>query len=109
MLVLLFTNSKPLLSQTSLFSGNPNQKIQKQNLSFTLPFMEDWSSASFETNGWVVDCSNWKINNQEGNPSPTAEFTWDPQLQKNYSCALTSEVMYASQLNVGQIYLDFDI
>lgn len=109
LLVLQFVNFEPLVSQTSLFSVKLTQQSQKQPLSFTLPFTEDWSSASFETNGWVSDCDNWTINNQQGNPGSTAEFTWDPHLQNNYSCALTSDVMNGSQLYVGQIYLDLDI
>ena len=99
----------PAMGQTSLFSVKPIQKIDNQQLSISLPFVEDWSSASFETNSWTTECDNWEINNQQGNPSSTAEFKWDSMLQNNYSCSLVSDVIVGSQINVGQIFFDFDI
>lgn len=97
------------VGQTSLFRAKPVQKINSQQLSISLPFVEDWSSASFETHSWVTECDNWVINNQQGNPGSTAEFKWDPRLQNDYSCNLTSDILTGSQLNVGQIFFDFDI
>jgi hypothetical protein len=60
-------------------------------------------------NGWSTDGLNWVINGTEGDPAPSAEFKWDPLLQNNYSSALTSALLDATQLSESQIYLDFDI
>jgi len=108
-IVSLTTIYIPTMGQTPLFGVKPVQKTNNQQLSISLPFVEDWSSSSFETNGWTTECDNWEINNQQGNPGSTAEFKWDPLLQNNYSCSLTSDIFIGSQLNVGQIFFDFDI
>ena len=99
----------PTIGQTSLFGVKPIQKTNNQQLSVSLPFVEDWSSASFETNGWTTECNNWEIINQQGNHSFTAAFNGNPQLQNNYSCSLVSDVFIGSQINVGQIFFNFDI
>ena len=109
LIVILSFLSFPAIGQTSLFSVKPIQNTENQQLTISLPFIEDWSSASFETNGWATECDNWEINNQQGNPGSTAEFKWDPMLQNDYSCSLTSDILLGNQLNVGQIYFDFDI
>jgi len=109
LIVLLSFLFFPAIGQAPLFSSKPIQKIDNQQLSISLPFVEDWSSASFETNGWTAECDNWEINNQQGNPGSTAEFKWDPMLQNDYSCSLVSDVIVGSQIHVGQIFFDFDI
>ncbi len=109
LIVLLSFIFFPALGQTSLFSVKPIQKINNQQLSISLPFVEDWLSASFETNSWTTECDNWEINSQQGNPGSAAEFKWDPMLQDDYSCSLTSDILIGNQLNVGQIFFDFDV
>jgi hypothetical protein len=44
---------------------------------YPLPFLEQWNTGTFETNNWITDGDNWSMNGQEGNPDPSAEFTWD--------------------------------
>jgi hypothetical protein len=74
-----------------------------------LPFYEDWTQGTFEFNNWTTDSENWGISSQVGNDAPSAEFTWDPQLQNGYSSALTSAPMNADMLTEGNIWLDYDI
>lgn len=73
-------------------------------------FSEDWSSASFLTNGWTVpQGSNWIISTISGNPTPSAMFGWSPQ-QTNYSESLLSPEIapsYAPRLTLAyDIFLD---
>ena len=75
---------------------------------YFLPFLEQWNLGTFETNNWTTDGSNWTITGQEGNPLPSAEFTWDPILT-NYESSLTSYPFQADSMTEGKIYLDFDI
>jgi len=71
-----------------------------------LPFLEQWNLGTFETNNWLADGANWSINWQEGQPSPSAQFTWDP-IQADYQLALESYPLLADSLTEGSIYLDF--
>jgi hypothetical protein len=75
---------------------------------YPLPFLEQWNLGTFEINNWTTDGSNWSINGNQGNPDPSAEFTWDPILT-NYESSLTSYPFQADSMTEGQIYLDFDI
>ncbi len=75
----------------------------------TLPFQEDWSSGSFETNQWDhSSCDNWVINLQEGNPSPCAQFSGIAPLIY-YRCPLMSYWFKGTDYPDGDIWLDFDI
>lgn len=74
-----------------------------------LPFDEDWSTAYFETNHWVVEeYDSWQIAGQSGNDAPSAEFNYYPALQC-YSKTLTSRLLSAKDMIDGSIYLSFDI
>jgi len=54
-------------------------------------FQEDWSSGSFQTQGWSLDGGyNWIISSVIGNPAPSAMFSWSPQAL-NYEQTLTSK------------------
>ncbi|MCK9292305.1 MAG: choice-of-anchor D domain-containing protein [Bacteroidales bacterium] len=57
----------------------------------TIPFMEDWSSGSFDTQQWVFDQeqTNWRIQANSGNPAPTARFNFSP-IANDYSYSLIS-------------------
>ncbi len=98
-----------LIGQSSPFSVQEVSKEVNHTRSISLPFFEDWSSASLETNNWTTECENWVINYQEGNENPSVEFSWDPWFQSEYSCALVSDIFNGDVLEVGQIMLDFDI
>jgi len=73
---------------------------------FPLPFLEQWNDGTFETNEWLPEGENWSINWQEGQPGPSAEFTWDP-IQSDYEVSLESYPLLAISLTEGSIYLDF--
>jgi hypothetical protein len=75
---------------------------------FELPFIEDWSSNDFETNNWTPYGENWVINSNEGNQSPSVNFQNTPQ-SSNYYYSLTSSFINASQIELGDIWLDFDL
>lgn len=87
----------------------PTSFSGQKTVSLELPFFEDWSSGFFETNNWTTECSNWTIQNQSGNEKPCAEFAWDPQLQNDYNCSLVSDEFQAELLDIGEIFLEFDI
>jgi len=97
----------------SLF-GFPNETIESSALTteyifsygFPLPFLEQWNTGTFETNNWLTDGTNWSINWQEGQPLPSAEFTWDP-IQTDYQVSLESYPLLADSITEGDIYLDF--
>jgi hypothetical protein len=76
-----------------------------------MPYAEDWTTGTFTTNQWSAG-QNWRIAEQMGNPSPAAEFGWDPP-QTDYSLALESYFMNSVPMgnssSLYKIYLDFDI
>ncbi len=98
---------------SSTFMGQSVIRSDKSStpdrMTLTLPFVEGWDLWNFDTNGWTTETANWVMNNQSGNPGPTAEFAWDPQLQNNYNSALISSPIDASLLTEGDIFLNFDI
>jgi len=73
-----------------------------------LPVLEDWSSGSFETLQWTTDSENWIIENDEGNPAPSAAFLGNPAVT-GYEIALESFPMTAVGMTNGRIWLDFEI
>ncbi len=74
-----------------------------------LPFMEDWASGNFDFNNWVDTIPNWRINSQVGDDAPSAEFTWDPQLENDYAAALVSAPLKADMITEGDIWLDYNL
>lgn len=57
----------------------------------TIPFFEDWATGSFKTRQWSFDQTetNWLIQNNSGNPAPTARFSFSPIIE-GYSQSLIS-------------------
>ncbi len=76
---------------------------------FPIPFFEGWDQGTFVFNDWNTDGANWKINPVVGDPEPSAEFTWDPLLENDYSSSLTSNPITADLLTEGELWLDFDV
>ena len=76
-----------------------------------LPFFEGWDQGTFAFQGWSFNenAANWVVNSQIGDPEPSAEFTWDPLLELDYTSALTSNPITADLLTEGDIFFDFDI
>jgi len=88
--------------------GN-NPLIDYANRQSTILFEENWTSGNFTNNNWTFDPSvgNWHINNTQGNPKPSAQFSWSPP-QTNYSFSLISRnIEVASSQN--DILLSFDL
>jgi hypothetical protein len=74
-------------------------------------FSENWSSGSFATHGWTTTplINNWEISTTNGNPAPSAYFSWIPQ-EVNYENILQSPLITNPQSGVTlmgyDIYLD---
>jgi hypothetical protein len=72
-----------------------------------LPFYEPWDAGTFAFNQWAPN-GHWVMNTGIGNPAPSADFHWDPAIV-NYSQALNSQVIDASDWTCAKIWLDFDV
>ncbi len=74
-----------------------------------IPFLEDWDSEDFETNGWTFEPGqgNWLISTEQGNPAPTAEFVYNPTIT-DYSFSLVSQEIDARGISDG-LLLTFDL
>ena len=94
-----------LLGQINYPDTKEDNNLQSQEL----PFTEDWSSGSFETNNWTVSSENWRVNTEEGNDKPSAEFRYTPEIGRNYSSELESDFLGAENLFLGRIMLQFEI
>ncbi|MFA5419427.1 MAG: T9SS type A sorting domain-containing protein [Bacteroidales bacterium] len=107
----LLLNSTNLIAQTNQPEGSIQKKtsVSKEITAMAIPFSEGWDQGSFELNGWSTDGTNWLINSHSGNPGPTAEFAWDPLLENSYFSALTSNLIDATLISEGDLFLDFDI
>jgi hypothetical protein len=94
---------------TLLITGSTGTSQPPQTRSgCPLPFLEQWNTGTFETNNWTTDGPNWNVTDQEGNPAPCAEFSWDP-VQSDYWINLESTSLKADSLETGRLFLDFDI
>jgi hypothetical protein len=79
---------------------------------YLLPFVEGWNQGTFGTNGWTFEPSqgNWNIEYGTGNPAPAAGFSWSgKQMDVNYSFAMESPPIDASQLTCPHLFLDFEM
>ncbi len=106
---LLFFSFHFLIGQSSPFSVQDVSKEVNRLHSFSLPFSENWSSGSLETNNWTKECEYWAIDFLEGNEMPSVKFRWDPTVQEVYNCSLTSDFFNGDVFKVGQIILEFDV
>ena len=95
-----------LLFTTNLFAQSIEELIEHE-----IPFVENWDEGSFEFNGWQVsEDSAWAINNDIGNPEPSASFRAAMITEDSvYSSSLSSNLLVADHFTVGEIYLDFDL
>ena len=105
------TNAIPPSSFTSYASrtGYPNTRFilgPVMEPPLPLPFVEDWSSASLDTNFWTADTDNWHIDNTLGNPSPAVVFQSTPDLM-NYDSSLTSHEFDGT--GISSVKLKFNI
>ncbi len=75
----------------------------------TIPFIEDWSSGSFDTQQWIFDQeqTNWRIQTNSGNPAPTARFNFSP-IVNNYSYSLISPRIQIPT-NSQRLILSYDL
>ncbi|HTX88404.1 MAG TPA: T9SS type A sorting domain-containing protein [Bacteroidales bacterium] len=88
-----------------------SQKILASNDTIsTFPFIEDWSSGSFDTNHWTFPYGqgNWTILTGDGHPAPCAAFTGDPT-QTNYGFSLETALFDTRHLLCDDVFLDFDL
>ena len=72
----------------------------------SLPFIEDWSEASMDSNYWVATGANWRINESSGNPVPSLQFFYAPSVT-DYFLPLTSYLIDGR--GVDNLELSFDL
>ncbi len=97
------------------FAGQTDQSIQDGPVTVVidygrlLPFFEPWDQGSFNYNDWsfLPDQGNWLMNTNEGNPLPSAEFSWEPT-QNDYVFNLQSPVLTALNVQCAKVWFDFD-
>lgn len=79
-------------------------------VSHNLPFIETWDSGTFAYNDWVLVpvYTNWSVITSTGNPSPSADFSWDP-VRLNYSLSLETPELFSGYQICTTIWCDFDI
>ena len=88
----------------------PEVEVNVNNFGYPLPFVEEWASANFNFNNWILsdDDGHWRVTTAQGNPVPAAEFTWSPPV-KEYWYALISPPLNAAPYTCADIFLDFEI
>jgi len=72
-----------------------------------LPFYEPWDQGSFSYNDWDAE-GNWNISTFDGNPVPSADFSWTPIIGSDYSRSITTPALNANAYTCANIWLDFD-
>jgi len=73
-------------------------------------WQETWSSGSLTTNGWTTNPasgSNWSVVTGTGNPSPSVEFNYSPEIY-NYDQYLISKTLTNSLGSPG-VFVQYDI
>jgi hypothetical protein len=77
---------------------------------YPLPFYEPWDLATFSYQQWTFSPNqgNWIMNTAFGDPTPCADFQWDPVVT-NYNQALVSPTINASAYTCANIYCDIDL
>ena len=77
---------------------------------YPLPFFEPWDGGSFGYQQWTFapNQGNWSFNTAVGNPTPCADFHWDP-IVTNYDQSLVSPTIDATAWTCADIYADFDV
>ena len=91
-----------------LTSVSANSTISADTLE--IPFLEDWSSGSLDTNGWQVEGDGWLISNDVGDPSPSVEFRAElVGGESGYTSVLVSKPLSAKEMLTGDIFLDYNV
>jgi hypothetical protein len=77
---------------------------------YKLPFTEEWTQANFGYQDWTFmpNQGNWSISTAVGDPTPCADFSWDPVVT-NYSQSLVSPTIDATPWTCADIFCDFDV
>jgi len=79
---------------------------------YPLPFFEPWDLGTFTYQKWTfllpAGQGNWSINTAVGNPTPCADFSWQP-IVTNYDFSLTTPTIDASAWTCADIWCDADI
>lgn len=83
-------------------------QLFSQNDTLGLPFFEDWSSGSLETNGWTTNDSLWIVFPDEGNPNPSLQF-FAENAENFYYSEVLSPVLSCPDFTEGDIWVSFDV
>lgn len=78
---------------------------------YYLPYFEGWDDRLYTLNNWTVSGTdyNWQINNEIGSPFPSLQFKGDSVTPIEFSSAITSPLIIAENILVGNIFFEFDI
>jgi hypothetical protein len=84
---------------------------------YPLPFFEPWDMATFSFQKWTFmtgnvttpTSTNWLMNTAFGNPTPCADFSWQPIQSPTYNLSLSSPTINASAWTCADIWADFDL
>lgn len=88
----------------------PQNSLERKIINpYGFPFIETWDQGNFVNNEWVLipANSNWTINPNIGNPSPSADFTSD-LVQTDYSFSLETPLLYSWFNTCAKTWCDFD-
>jgi len=83
---------------------------------YPLPFFEPWDMATFAYQKWSFmtgnlvtgTSTNWLMNTAFGNPTPCADFSWEP-VQAAYDLSLVTPTINASMWTCADFWCDFDL
>jgi hypothetical protein len=80
------------------------------NCGYPLPFFEPWTLGSFNYQSWSFAPSqgNWFMNTAVGDPTPCADFSWQPVIT-NYDLSLVTPTIDATAWTCADIFCDFDV
>jgi hypothetical protein len=91
-----------------VFSFQLAAQTNCRNDTTSIPFIENWSSGSFETNYWETTSGNWVVNLNIGNEAPSANFQNSPLLT-DYAEVITSVNLVGDTIIEGDIWFEFDM
>lgn len=116
MMVFVLLKINMLVAQTSqiipdfLDTASHNKVEASNNPKSIIPWEEDWSAASFFYNAWTFtpEQGPWSMVFAGGNPSPTAGFLPQGNLQ-NYSYCMQSMTFHTAIFDCSLLFVSFDI
>ena len=89
-------------------SGPSNDSAVYVRWGYDMPFTESWNVPDFDFNDWSGDFNKWVINENVGDDAPSAQFHTAAQ-DTGYEASLVSTFFKGDSVNVGDVWLDFNL